>query len=56
MRDLGDHHLNSAGTSAPVQYGTNPHDPVTWDADMVTVFICLYHVYFMFFQAKSRLS
>lgn len=35
MRDLAATHLNSEGSSDPVIYGTNPHDPSTWDADMV---------------------
>jgi hypothetical protein len=35
MRQLGQHHLNSDGSPSPVYYGSNPNDPLTWDADMI---------------------
>jgi hypothetical protein len=35
LRELGRRHLDQYLSPVPVVYGTLPHDPATWDADMI---------------------
>jgi hypothetical protein len=35
MRKMGDYHKDQTGSPAPVDYGSHPHNAMSWDADMI---------------------